>query len=131
MCLSKAKRIFPEEDIVCYKVLQKTQTYPIRYFSPYYNTKEWTLGKVEALRKRTDACTVVGCFSSEKLIYGGAYHTYSSLLAAQQFADRFSSLVVVKCIIPKSSKYVYKGTISDGKEGFASQKLKPIKVVYE
>lgn len=137
MCLYEATKINPKEDITCYKLVETGRlrysntppTNPVQppvLRSPYYSNKTWKLGKTETLNK----CIHPELVGSE--IYGGAYHSYASLLNAVRVASKHSmyEVAVLKCIIPKSSKYVYKGTVYSGDKGFASQKLKPVKVVY-
>lgn len=139
MCLTNVKRIYPKEDIICYKVVTVSRNFrdrSVRYLSPYYSRKEWKLGKLESLKDRTDAEAYRSWGTHEKNVYGGAYHTHGTYESAERHAESYLQkglhVKILECIIPKSSKYVYQGMIPVSNDwGYASQKLKPIKVVWE
>lgn len=129
MCLIKAKQIHPEGDIICYKVVQEREGGV--FSSPYYSNKIWKLGKTETLKARSHPDIRDAIWGYYKVIYGGAYHSHEFLGQAISFAKMsgysdYIPRVVLECRIPKSSKYVYRG--EDGT--YASQKLKPIRIVY-
>ena len=57
------------------------------------------------------------------------FHSYKDLHSALVFMARTPfSCLAVECIIPKGAKY-YTGEDGDNSEGYASEKLKPIKVM--
>ena len=68
----------------------------------------------------------------KNMIHEGAYHSYQNLADIPVEFLLSPEIVVRKCIIPKSSKYVYSGCNNDNKnsKGYASQKLKPVEFVH-
>jgi predicted small secreted protein len=125
MCLNNAVRIRQTKDIVCYKVLRIYKDSVM--FSPYYTAKSWKLGKTETLRRNAPDMTVYE--DGIRKIHGGAYHSYINVNEIEKAYFIDSRYAVCKCIIPKNSKYVYKGISSNGTQGYASQKLKPIEIL--
>ena len=125
MCLNNVKRVRQTKDIVCYKVLRIDNDSVM--FSPYYAAKSWKLGRTETLRRNAPDRTVDenGIYK----IHGGAYHSYVNVNEIEKSYFLHSRYAVCKCIIPKNSKYVYKGISSNGTQGYASQKLKPIEIL--
>lgn len=85
-------------------------------------------------------CTSTTSFKSFpcKVIHG-ALHSFKNLDDALYMADlllaNYDNTFVVKCVIPKTSKYAYEGFSEIGTKGkrrspsYASQKLKPIEIV--
>jgi hypothetical protein len=131
MCLVRAKLITPEEDIVCYKFLKVEGD---KYLSPY-QYREYKLGRTLSL-KRNNLPLVADIHGRTPMIYKGAFHSIKLLKVAKEYAKSSSDwstgqkydMIVMKCIIPKNSNYVYKG-IFNGSQGFASQKIKPVEIV--
>ena len=133
MCLTNIEKITPQEDIICYKLFvidPKVCDSDMR--SPFYS-KSWKIGKMETL-KRNAATVYSSYYNGHKnhKIQGGAYHSYQNIADIPVEFLLFSEIVVCKCIIPKSSKYVYSGCNNDNKssKGYASQKLKPVEIVH-
>lgn len=170
MCLYAAKRINPQEEIVCYKVLYKSSAggvydkdpdnWDIMY-SPYYGSRyhmnhtKYTKCEGEVVnghyvvntQENIDVsflgdrpCTSTTSFKSIpcKVIHG-ALHSFKNVEDAMHMADmllgNYDNTFVVKCVIPKTSKYAYEGFSEIGATGekfapsYASQKLKPIEIV--
>ena len=133
MCLTNIEKITPQEDIICYKLFKIDPTVcDSDMWSPFYS-KSWKIGKMETLKR--NAATVYSSYynghKSHK-IQGGAYHSYQNIADIPVEFLLFSEIVVCKCIIPKSSKYVYSGCNNgdQNSKGYASQKLKPVEIVY-
>ena len=133
MCLTNVEKITPQEDIICYKLFvidPKVCDSDMR--SPFYS-KSWKIGKMETL-KRNAATVYSSYYNGHKnhKIQGGAYHSYQNIADIPvEFLLR-SEIVVCKCIIPKSSKYIYSGCNNgdQNSKGYASQKLKPVELVH-
>ena len=114
MCLTNIEKITPQEDIICYKLFvidPKVCDSDMR--SPFYS-KSWKIGKMETL-KRNAATVYSSYYNGHKnhKIQGGAYHSYQNIADIPVEFLLFSEIVVCKCIIPKSSKYVYSGYNND------------------
>ena len=133
MCLGKAKKITTEEDIVCYKVFEYNFG---RLESPFYHTR-YRLGEKKRLKRKDPEMRGLKVLNSNGKVersysvYGGAYHSLAHYVNAMYLAQRMSSgnrsSCVVKCIIPKSSKYIYQGEFDDV-TAYASQQLLPVSV---
>lgn len=142
-----------EEDIICYKVLEvKTEETGVKlYHAPYY---PYTYGKNEVYtekafdktqiyyneRKRTwDQWELRGCITVD---YG--FHTFHSMevaiteymywmrLSRNRFRFRNRNYCIMKCIIPKGSRY-YRGftvqTEKGDQVGYCSESIKLIEVM--
>lgn len=127
MCLRDPKLILHDNDIVCYKYLRVSENGTILE-SPYFS-KQWAIGRTESLKKRTGPDIVNEGFMTA--INGGAYHSYASLEDARYDASCVCTYpyAIVECIIPKNSKYTYLGNVFYNEPSYASQKLKPIKII--
>ena len=68
----------------------------------------------------------------KQIIEGGAYHSYQNIADIPVEFLLCFDFVVCKCIIPKSSKYIYSGynNENENSKGYASQKLKPVEIVH-
>lgn len=130
MCLTNIEKITPQEDIICYKLFRvDPNECDSDMWSPY-QPKSWKIGKMESLKRNEP--TVYSPGYKKYIILGGAYHSYQNITDIPvEFLSR-SEFVVCKCIIPKSSKYVYSGynNENENSKGYASQKLKPIEFVH-
>lgn len=130
MCLTNIEKITPQEDIICYKLLRVDPTECDSDMLSPYQSKSWKIGRMESLKRNEP--TVYSSGYKKYIIRGGAYHSYKNIADIPvEFLLR-SEFVVCKCIIPKSSKYVYSGYNNENKnsKGYASQKLKPIEFVH-
>ena len=111
MCLFDIKKINPKKNIICYKVCyfnRIKECYNSVFM--YYN---YSLGKTIQIDNQEP-------FIYKNTISKGAFHTFKRLSDAKRFAftkqillhfinatDR--EVVILKCIIPKESKYIYEG----------------------
>ena len=133
MCLTNIEKITPQEDIICYKLFKINPTACYSDMWSPFHSKSWKIEKMETLKRNKP--TVYSSYYNgckKQIIQGGAYHSYQNIAdIPAEFLLR-PEIVVCKCIIPKSSKYVYSGCNNDNKnsKGYASQKLKPVEVVY-
>lgn len=133
MCLTDFEKITPQEDIICYKLFKISPTACYSdMWSPFYS-KSWKIGKMETLKR--NAPTVYSSYyngGKKQIIEGGAYHSYQNIADIPVEFLLYSDFVVCKCIIPKSSKYVYSGynNENENSKGYASQKLKPVEIVH-
>ena len=133
MCLSNIEKITPQEDIVCYKLFMiNPRVCDSDMWSPF-KSKHWKIGRMETL-KRNKPTVYSSYYNGQKKhkIQGGAYHSYQNIADIPAEFLSCPDFVVCKCIIPKSSKYVYSGYNNDNEnsKGYASQKLKPVEIVY-
>lgn len=113
--------IVAEKPITCYKVLFHSGG---ELFSFYHSSFKWEMDKVHFTTLQ----------EGEKLEDGRGtvnqgFHSYKDLHSALVFMARTPfSCLAVECIIPEGAKY-YTGEDGDNAEGYASEKLKPIKVM--
>jgi len=137
MCLTKANLIKPTKDLVCYKILRKGVV-PNFFSSPYFGY----LYKLGLLEKKYPV-KIPGYknpFTNETTIEGDAFHSFKTLQGAKrvkQYVNYSEDYVIVKCIIPKDSTYIYEGifVISSYSKpvrkyvSYASQKIIPVSVI--
>ena len=119
MCLLTTQQVpqIAEEDITCYKVLLHLDD---KLYSYYYNAFEWEMDKVHF--------TTLQEKRSRRTVHQG-FHSYKDLHSTLVLMTRAPfTCLVVECIIPKGTEY-YVGKDGDKLEGYASEKLKPIKVI--
>ena len=133
MCLTNIEKITPQEDIICYKLFKINPTACYSDMWSPFHSKSWKIEKMETL-KRNKPTVYSSCYNGckKQIIEGGAYHSYQNIADIPvEFLLR-PGIVVCKCIIPKSSKYVYSGYNNENKssKGYASQKLKPVEFVH-
>ena len=113
--------IVAEKPITCYKVLWHVGD---KLFSLYHSEFEWKMDKVHFTTLQ----------EGEKLEDGRGtvnqgFHSYKDLQSALIVMTRtFYPCLAVECIIPEGAKY-YVGEDGDNAEGYASEKLMPIKVM--
>ena len=133
MCLNKANRIFPDDNIICYKVVIVKNIYNQKVIKSPYMPKKWVLNRTENLHGRMDLPLRHGYLGD--YIIDGAYHSYKNRCDAEEHIKLYfhpktrKYARVVKCIIPKTSHYVYEGVTDTGRDSYASQKLKPIELL--
>lgn len=127
MCLHNAVRINTEKNIICYKLFWKdgNTLYSLYRNSPY------KLNVTRSTRTKTPKLYCLE-FEGEKIycIHESAFHSFANYGDIKEFKDKNykGSSVIVKCIIPKNSEYIYEGTYA-GVKSYASQKLKPIEII--
>ena len=160
MCLTKAKLIKTKNDIVCYKVLKLVSpSTPNKFYSPIIGrdfhqiTYEYELNRTELqpyyiypeYRIQSEKEYMGKKFKKGSITIGnGAFHSFKYEHTALKYAKRLSydsfyaselygkicQYVVVKCIIPKDSRYIYRGKISgEHMRGYASSAITPIEIV--
>ena len=134
MCLTNIEKITPQEDIVCYKVLviDPKVCNPDDMCS-LCHSQFWKIGRMEAL-KRNKLTVYSTYYRGHKInvIREGAYHSYKNIIDIPLESLSCSDFVVCKCIIPKSSNYVYSGynNYDSNSKGYASEKLKPVEIMH-
>ena len=148
MCLYSAKKLKQEDDIRCYKLLMKTEDGEL--ISPFFADFKWEIGETKAIDHKEPEYNKFGWKEEEGFnVSGGSFHTLKTKLdgeifytdsgafAAKVLNKRYDKKfvpVLVECIIPADSEYTYEGTALTGLtplHGYASQKLKVVKIVKE
>jgi hypothetical protein len=140
MRLENCKLIEQTEDIDCFKVLYEVKGNFIskvfrmhKYLSPYRDDKYY-IGRMKSIKKENFICIEPEIDTIET----GAFHSYMNLKEAEKAAiflnetldkDRFKRAVIARCVIPKSSKYTFKGTFF-GDDSYASQKIVIKDIIY-
>lgn len=145
MCLVDCNKIEQKDDIICYKVVKNLNDVVFR--SPFKTNTLWEIGKQKEIKNTSISNLKKYSFYKQKVIansymhkiYGCAYHTFSSEMEAKKYIEiayipeSRKGLSILKCVIPKSSKYVYEGVFHgvnyESYKSYASQKLKPIEVI--
>ncbi len=131
MCLHNAVRINTEKDIVCYKLFWKDSDRPDKLYS-IYRYSPYKLNVTRSTRTKTPKIY----YSQDKRgrkeysINESAFHSFANYGEVKKFQkNRYNGgSVIVKCIIPKDSAYIYEGTF-EGIKSYASQKLKPMEIM--
>ena len=114
MCLDKARKVNLKRNIRCYKVLEYDSLRK-KLYSPF-QYEDYDIGETKEIN------AICPDIYSSGDIHGNAYHTYKRKRDAIRECRDWGRFCVVKCIIPKDSKYVYKGVCCRDKS-YASQKL--------
>lgn len=106
-----------DEDIVCYKVLQKNMR------SYYYTDFMWEIGKTYSAKM--DTTSIISGVVEE------GFHSYSSLDDAKReyFVDS-RPCIIVECRIPKDARY-YMGIQPLGCLGYVSNQLMVKRVIFK
>ena len=138
MCLYNPKQVTLDKDLVCYKVVH----YDVetgKYISPFTHPGTYTIGRTRSLNgNKLPKIEPHGLFKIPA-ITGGALHTLLEPADAVRLAKSllWQNLHVIECVIPKDSKFVYEGYIPMYKSkelshatSYASQKVKPVRVVF-
>lgn len=124
MCLvTKTKSpIVAEKPITCYKVLWRLGVDKLHSY--FHSEFEWEMNKVHTTTLRKGKKSENGL----KTVYQG-FHSYKDLHSAIMFLSTTQlTAVAVECIIPEGAKY-YVGEDGEHREGYASDKLIPIKLI--
>ena len=121
MCLNNKKRVTTDKDITCYKVFEVRDNGELR--TPFRNSK-YELGKLRKLKREEVP------FPLSSYIASGAFHSFMTRKGARVFATGYKKrhVCIVKCKIPKESKYIYKGYF-DGYGSYGSQQIFPVMIV--
>ena len=130
MCMHIRKERFykrtAKEDIVCYKSVKKSDDENI-VLSVYYFFK-YRIGRTYRKRKIVKPRPL---FKTEGFkIDGGFFHSYISLRNAKIDIRPGSGRIVVKCMIPKGSKY-YRGDDLARNLCYCSNAIRVVKVLNE
>ena len=107
-----------KEDIICYKVLYKSN-YSGKLYSPYV-TFWWELNKLTKADGKPYIHIIEG---QKKKIMRGYFHTFKTIKGAKSLKECLCccGVFIYKCVIPKGTKY-WEGTFN-GCKGFASKNL--------
>lgn len=133
MCL-RTKQKEPkiaQEDITCYKVLEicnpewevesgrKRKSKKTVFGSIYYPNFKWSIDKRYRSRLVIEPTHIENDYAVTK-----AFHAYQTLEFAKSYYKTVSvtPCVIVRCIIPKGSKY-YEGIHTVGGDGYASNQM--------
>ena len=130
MCLSFAKLVTSEEDIITYKVFEDVEG---NLYSPMYYYK-WSRStmKKECAGPPRNLLDIETTFGHGEIIYGGAFHSFKYRRDAEAYLDYLvhnqlwnKKLVIKKCVIPKDSKRIFAGIFTDGGDAlcYASTEL--------
>lgn len=136
MCLASINREpnITENDIVCYKILEKTKDKKYPYKTPYRQTpinREIINGTQEFIglgnrNKKQHLLTTT-------MVSEGYIHTFKYFLIAieeckylSKYGDEYC---LYECIIPKGTKY-YEGFDAQVRTTYASEKIKFIEKIY-
>lgn len=116
MCLNNAKQIKQHEDIKCYKVLI-TETFNREEIirSPHFSRCVWSMyipNRIGCARPQSFFSQING----EEYIEGAAFHTFVNLEDAKKYCKLCVAVTswtprVFECTIPKSSMFLYAGTL--------------------
>lgn len=125
MCLVvKGKIKKAKEDILCYKIL-RMDIITHELSSPYYYSMQWKIGEEYKNKEKAK-------INFPNHIENGYFHTYELKYDACVNCRYNSGLsyndVVFEAVIPKGT-YYYNGT-HYGRRGYASKKLKIIRMVF-
>lgn len=134
MCLEQAKLYSKpigteDKDIVCYKIYHR---YNKSIFASLFQRKQQILGQLYEISEKN--VNVLKGIGRSHWVEENAFHSFASLRSAKEFAkyllgaNKKYKLYVVKCIIPKYSKYIYVGKFNNYKS-YASQQIIPIEVI--
>ena len=145
MCLERCKTTSIRTDKECYKVLLKNP-YDGELRSPLRSGMVWAIGETAKINADEPDfianCSGLNQFGEVSIeINGNAFHTlrrkrdainYAKLLASHRPGTKFE-IVVVKCTIPKDTKYIYEGKVQyrffQYYDGYASQSLRVDEIV--
>ena len=144
MCLYEAKKLNQTEDIICYKVLFKggwVDSDPFNehvLFSPFYyslyriGNSKYTYCQDNVVNGHYyDGKKVTNCKCLNEALHS-LKNKEEAIDYAKSLSANFPKVYVIKCIIPKTSKFLYDGfcLVNDKKfQSYASQKIKPIAII--
>lgn len=139
MCLYEIKKLNKKKDITCYKVL---------YGVP---NGSGGLSMLSIVRDYPYEMGVVHSTNTDSPqireycnITGDSFHSFKTLYGAKKFVKFFLkhkpftlptnsiAIIIVKCIIPSNSNFIYKGIFLEkdfSLRSYASEKLEPVEIV--
>lgn len=138
MCLEYAKLYSKpigteDKDIACYKIYRRYGSSKNMFETVFQHDKQ-ILGQVCKISHSMDV-NVLKCVDRSHMVQENAFHSFASARSAKKFAEYIlrnstirRKLYVVKCIIPKYSKYVYVGKFNNYKS-YASEQIIPMEVI--
>ena len=138
MCLYKIKKLNKKKDITCYKVLYCVSN-GSGGFSILSIIKDYPYEMGIVHSTNTDSPQI-----RQYYITGNSFHSFKTLYGAKKMVKCFLkqkpftlpinsiAIIIVKCIIPSDSNFIYKGRFIESNfnlRSYASEKLKPIEIV--
>ena len=139
MCLFGIKKLNKKKDITCYKVLQAVPN-SSGGFSMLSLVKDYPYEMGVVHSTNTDSPQIREYCN----ITGDSFHSFKTLYGAKKFVKFFLkhkpftlpinsiAIIIVKCVIPSDSNFVYKGIYLEtdfSLRSYASEKLKPVEIV--
>ena len=144
MCLYKIKKLNQKKDITCYKVLYGVSN-GSGGFSILSIIKDYPYEMSVVHSTNTDSPQIDYIESTyEPYIRGNSLHSFKTLYGAKKMVKFFLkhkpftlptnsiAIIIVKCIIPSDSNFIYKGIFLEkdfSLRSYASEKLEPIEIV--
>ena len=144
MCLYKIKKLNKKKDTTCYKVLYCVSN-GSGGFSMLSLIKDYPYEMGIVHSTNTDSPQIDYIDSTyEPYIRGNSLHSFKTLYGAKKFVKFFLkhkpftlpinsiAIIIVKCVIPSDSNFVYKGIYLEtdfSLRSYASEKLEPIEIV--
>lgn len=144
MCLYKIKKLNKKKDITCYKVLYGVSN-GSGGFSILSIVRDYPYEMSVVHSTNTDFPQIDYIDSTyEPYITGDSFHSFKTLYGAKKFVKFFLkhkpftlpinsiAIIIVKCVIPSDSNFVYKGIYLEtdfSLRSYASEKLEPIEIV--
>lgn len=135
MCLFGIKKLNKKKDITCYKVFYCVSN---GYSGFIVRDYPYEMGVVHSTN------TVSPQIREYCNITGDSFHSFKTLYGAKKFVKFFLkhkpftlpinsiAIIIVKCVIPSDSNFVYKGIYLEtdfSLRSYASEKLKPVEIV--
>lgn len=139
MCLFGIKKLNKKKDITCYKVLYAVPN-SSGGFSMLSLIKDYPYEMGVVHSTNTDSPQIREYCN----ITGDSFHSFKTLYGAKKFVKFFLkhkpftlpinsiAIIIVKCVIPSDSNFVYKGIYLEtdfSLRSYASEKLKPVEIV--
>ena len=144
MCLYKIKKLNKKKDITCYKVLYCVPN-GSGGLSMLSLLKDYPYEMSVVHSTNTDSPQIDYIDSTyEPYIRGNSLHSFKTLYGAKKMVKCFLkrkpftlptnsiAIIIVKCIIPSDSNFIYKGIFLEkdfSLRSYASEKLEPIEIV--
>ena len=144
MCLYKIKKLNKKKDITCYKVLYAASN-GSGGFSMLSIIKDYQyeIGVVHSTNVDSPQIDYIES-THEPYIRGNSLHSFKTLYGAKKMVKFFlkqkpfmlpmnsMAIIIVKCVIPSDSNFIYKGRFLDkdfNLRSYASEKLEPVEIV--
>lgn len=139
MCLFGIKKLNKKKDITCYKVFYCVSN-GYGGFSILSIVRDYPYEMGVVRSTNTDSPQIREYCN----ITGDSFHSFKTLYGAKKFVKFFLkhkpftlpinsiAIIIVKCVIPSDSNFVYKGIYLEtdfSLRSYASEKLKPVEIV--